>query len=133
MKSVLDTNVLMSATLFGRVPGRILGAWRAGRVELAMSPDIVDEFVRDAERFTKRHPDVDLKCILALVVGDAEVVPIIPLSDPVCDDPDDDEFPACAIASGVAIVVSDHKKLRAVSGHEGICVRTPRHFADHWL
>jgi len=43
VRVVVDTNVLLSAILFGGTPGRILDAWRTGQVELVMSPDIVEE------------------------------------------------------------------------------------------
>ena len=133
MKVVLDTNVLLSAVLFGGTPARILDAWRTGQVELVMSPDIVDEYVRVGERLNERYPDVDTQPIVALVVQNANIVPNASLPGAVCDDPDDDKFLACALASGTDIVVSGDKKLRAVSGYEGISVLTPRQFADRWL
>ena len=133
MKVVLDTNVLLSAILFGGTPGRLLDAWRAGQVELVMSPDIVDEYVRVGERLNERYPDVEIQPIVALVVQNATMVPSVPLPGAVCDDPDDDKFLACALASGTETVVSGDKKLRAVSGYEGINVLTPRQLVDRCL
>jgi len=133
VKVVLDTNVLLSAILFGGTPGRILDAWRAGQVELVMSPDIVDEYVRVGERLNGRYPDVEIQPVVALVVQNATIVPSAPLPGAVCDDPDDDKFLACALASGTDTVVSGDKKLRAVSGYEGINVLTPRQFVDRCL
>jgi len=133
VRVVVDTNVLLSAILFGGTPGRILDAWRAGKVELVMSPDIVEEYVRVGERLNERYSDVEIQPIVALLVQNATIVPDTPLPGPVCDDPDDDKFLACALASGTDIVVSGDKKLRAVSGYEGVHVLTPRQFADRWL
>ena len=133
MRIVLDTNVLLSAILFGGTPGRILDAWRAGRVELVMSPDIVDEYVRVGERLNGRYPDVEIQPVVALVVQNATIVPSAPLPGAVCDDPDDDKFLACALASGTETVVSGDKKLRAVSGYERINVLTPRQLVDRCL
>lgn len=133
MRVVLDTNVLLSAILFGGTPGQILDAWRAGQVELVMSPDIVDEYVRVGERLNVRHPDVDVQPSMALIVQNATIVPNTPLPGAVCDDPDDDKFLACALVSGTDIIVSGDKKLRAVSGYEGVNVLTPRQFVDRWL
>jgi putative PIN family toxin of toxin-antitoxin system len=133
VRIVLDTNVLLSAILFGGTPGRILDAWRAGRVELVMSPDIVDEYVRVGERLNGRYPDVEIQPVVALVVQNATIVPSAPLPGAVCDDPDDDKFLACALASGTETVVSGDKKLRAVSGYEGINVLTPRQLVDRCL
>jgi hypothetical protein len=133
VRVVVDTNVLMSGILFSGPPGRILDAWRDDRLRLVMSPEIVDEYVRVAERLSKQYRAVDVEPILALVVQKAEVVPSVPLPQPVCDDPGDDKFLACALAATAAVVVSGDRKLRAVSGYEGVTVLTPRQFIDEWL
>ena len=41
------------------------------------------------------------------------------LREPVCDDPDDDKFLACALASGAKVIVSGDKHLLKVSGYHG--------------
>ena len=133
MKVIVDTNVLLSAILFAGTPGRILEAWRNGKVELVVAPDIVDEYVRVAERLEARYDNVDIQPIVALVVQNATLVPATRLPGPVCDDPDDDKFLACALSSGTDMVVSGDKKLRAASGYEGIQVFTPRQFIDRFL
>ncbi len=46
MRIVLDTNVFVSAVFFGGVPGRILEAWRDGRLQLVLSAAILDEYQR---------------------------------------------------------------------------------------
>ena len=46
MRIVLDTNVFVSAAFFGGVPGRILEAWRDGRLQLVLSAAILDEYQR---------------------------------------------------------------------------------------
>ena len=133
MRVVLDTNVLLSAILFAGTPGRILEAWRTGKVELVLAPDIADEYVRVAERLEERYDDVEVQPIIALVIQNATLVSATRLPGPVCDDPDDDKFLACARASGTDIIVSGDKKLRATSGYEGIQVLTPREFIDRFL
>lgn len=133
MRIVVDTNVPMSGIFFGGVPGRILAAWREGRFELAVSPDIADEYARVGERLAQRFAGVDVQVILDLIVRNAEVVPGTALPEPVCDDPDDDKFLACALAARADQIVSGDKKLLAVSGYEAVAVTTPREFSDRWL
>ena len=133
MRIVVDTNVLMSGIFFGGVPGRILAAWREGRFELAVSPDIADEYARVGERLAQRFAGVDVQVILDLIVRNAEVVPSTVLPEPVCGDPDDDKFLACALAARADLIVSGDKKLLAVSGYEDVAVATPREFSDRWL
>ena len=130
MRIIVDTNVLMSAILFGGTPARILQAWREARVVLVMSPEIIDEYVRVGERLSARYPGVDVQRALALIVQNAEVVRSSPLPMAVCEDPDDDKFLACAVASSVEVIVSGDKKLRAVTGYSEIRVVTPRQFVD---
>lgn len=133
MRIVVDTNVLMSGIFFGGVPGRILTAWREGRFELAVSPDIADEYARAGGRLAQRFPGVDVQVILDLIVRNAEIVPGTALPEPVCGDPDDDKFLACALAARADLIVSGDKKLLAVSGYEDVAVTTPREFSDRWL
>ena len=133
MRVVVDTNVLVSAILFGALPGRLLSAWREDRLELVTLPEIVEEYVRVSERLTQRYPDVDIQPILALIVQNSDVVPSPRLPEPICDDRDDDKFLACALAAGAKVIVSGDKQLRAVSGYEGVTVATPRQFFDAWL
>ncbi len=44
------------------------------------------------------------------------------LREPVCKDPDDDKFLACALASKCKVIVSGDKNLLKVSGFHGIRV-----------
>jgi predicted nucleic acid-binding protein len=46
VRIVLDTNVFVSAVFFGDVPGRIVEAWRDGRLQLVLSLGILDEYQR---------------------------------------------------------------------------------------
>ena len=76
MRVVLDTNVLMSGIFFGGVPGRILGAWAEGRLELVLSPDILAEYRRVGTELTARYPErgAALTPVLALVAMNAILV-----------------------------------------------------------
>jgi len=53
--------------------------------------------------------------------------------NPVCKDPDDDKFIACAVAAGIKQIVSGDKQLLKVNGYKGIHVLTPRKFVDNYL
>ena len=81
----------------------------------------------------KQFPGVDLDPILNLFAAEAELTIAPPLSEPVCDDPDDDKFLACALASKTKIIISGDKQLLRVSGYRGIEVIRPRTFVDEYL
>lgn len=133
MKIVLDTNVFVSGVFFSGPPYQILEAWRDGRITLAVSPDILEEYHRVAEILAENHPKIDLKPMLEYVIRNAEVYAALPLSESICDDPDDDKFLACALASESTVVVSGDKHLIGVSGYQEIEVLTPRDFVDRYL
>lgn len=133
MRIVLDTNVFVSAVFFGGIPGRILEAWRDGRLQLVLSPAILDEYQRVGQVLTAQYAGVDLEPILALLTVEAEFVESPDLPTPVSADPDDDKFLACAGAAGVAVIVSGDKDLVDHDGWRGIRVLRPRQFADEFL
>jgi len=57
VRIIVDTNVLMSGVFFGGVPGRILDAWAEGRLELVLSPDILQEYRRVGAELAARYPE----------------------------------------------------------------------------
>ena len=71
--------------------------------------------------------------ILDLVTIEAELYDAKDFPAPVCSDPDDDKFLACAIASRNRIIVSGDKHLINVSGFQGIEILKPREFIKKYL
>lgn len=133
MKVILDTNVLVSGIFFSGTPYRILRAWRDGKIQIVLSPEILDEYRRVGEILAVEHPNIDLKPILDYVVRNAEVYNAAPLPESVCEDPDDDKFLACALASESTVIVSGDKHLLKVSGYRNIVILKPRDFIDRYL
>ena len=133
MKVVLDTNVFVSGVFFNGPPFQILEAWRDGKIQMVISPEILDEYRRVGEILTEEHPAIDLEPILEYVIHNAVVFSAPPLSERVCDDPDDDKFLACALASGSNLVVSGDRHLLKVTGYQNIEVLKPRYFLDKYL
>ena len=125
----------MSGIFFGGVPGRLLDAWAAGRLELVLSPVILDEYRRVGAELATRYPERGevLTPGLALIAMNATLVDAAPLSERVSADPDDDKFLAAAVAANVHIVVSGDQDLLDVSGWRSIKILTPRQFADRHL
>ncbi len=99
MKIVLDTNVLISGIFFSGPPGTIPHAWHAGKFQLCVSVEILEEYLNVAERLASRYAGVEYEEILELIVSNCELVQAPGLPDRVSEDPDDDKFLACALAS----------------------------------
>jgi len=133
VKVLLDTNVLVSGIFFGGVPGRILEAWRQGRIQLVLSAEILGEYQRVGHELAARYSGADIEALLGLLAVHAEVVAAPALAAPVSSDADDDKFLACALAAGNALIVSGDKHLLDCSGWRGIRVLRPRRFADEFL
>ena len=129
MTETLDTKVLMSGIFFGGVPGRVLEAWRDGRFKWVVTDDIIDEYREVSERLHLKIPRVDPREWIELIEDEAASIVPERLKEPVCDDPDDDKFVACALGAGATIVSGDHHLLD-VNGRNGLCVKKPRDFLD---
>lgn len=133
LKVVMDTNVFVSGVFFSGPPYQILQAWQSGEFELAVSKEILDEYRRVGEILAEGRPGIDLNPILTFVLEHAKVYKSGVLKAPVCEDPDDDKFLACALASGSRVIISGDKHLLKVSGYQGIEVLKPREFMDRYL
>ena len=133
MRLVVDTNVFISGIFFSGPPYEILNAWRHRKVELVISPDILDEYRRVAEKLSKQYPGVDLGSVLELLAIKAQIVEAPPLDEGVCSDPDDDKFISCALASRTKLICSGDKALLRASGYRGITILRPKDFVDTYL
>ena len=133
MKVILDTNVFISGVFFSGVPHAILKAWHQKKLTLVLSEEILEEYRRVGNELARTFPTVDPQPALELVAIHAKIIEAPPLSAPVCTDPDDDKFLACAIAGSTKIITSGDKALLRTSGYAGIEVITPRTFVERYL
>jgi len=71
--------------------------------------------------------------MLVYLTQNAEVVSATPLSERVCEDPNDDKFFACALSSECEVIISGDKHLLKVTGYKNIKVLKPREFVTAYL
>jgi putative PIN family toxin of toxin-antitoxin system len=133
VKIVLDTNVLVSGIFFSGPPYEILKAWRDGKIQLVISTEILKEYQRVADEMAQHFPGVDVSEIINLLMVEAEIAHVPPLPKPVCSDPEDDKFLACAVASAAKYVITGDKQLLMVSSHRNVEIVNPRWFVDTHL
>ena len=124
MRIVLDTNIVVSAAFFGGPPRGVVDAWIDGRLQVALSSSIFDEYLTVCDRMRIKYPEADYQPLLTALLAHGALLPDISASTPITDDPDDDKFMTCAHQSG-AIVVSGDRHLIAASGWRGVEVLTP--------
>ena len=46
VRVVMDTNVVVSALLFGGIPGQLIPLWKSRHIKSLASAEIIDEYIR---------------------------------------------------------------------------------------
>jgi len=133
MKIVLDTNVFISGIFFGVPPSEILKAWRKSKVSIVLTEQILQEYQRVGEELSARCPSINISPIIELFTIFGEFVETEGISESICEDPDDNKFIECAIASQSKPIISGDKHLLKISGYKDIEVLKPRGFVDNYL
>ena len=133
MKVVLDTNVFISSVFFGGQPGKILAAWRDGKIMLVLSTEILEEYVEVLRRLEILYPPVEAGPVIELILAGSEIITAPPLEKPVSSDPDDDKFIACALASKARVIISGDKHLLSVDGFKGLEIVKPSEYLIKYL
>ena len=132
MRAVLDTNVVISATLIrGGNEDRILRAWQCGAFELVLSPQILDEMARALfyERIRKFRwmSEDEVLTLLQSLAGESVLAPG-KASVKASPDPEDDKFLAAAVEAQADYVVSGDKDLLDLKAYKGAHIVTPAQF-----
>ncbi|MFZ1085259.1 MAG: putative toxin-antitoxin system toxin component, PIN family [Terracidiphilus sp.] len=129
MRVVADTNVFISAFMFGGLPGKFLDLALRGKFALVTSTVLLDE-LDEKLRGKFAISDRDALAIRAKLEGSANVVePNIELNA-VPDDPDDNRVLECAVAGKADFVVSGDRHLLRIGTYEGIDLVTVRQFME---
>jgi hypothetical protein len=128
--ATVDTNVLVSGTLFGGVPGTIISAAVDRRFTLALSPAILNEYEEVLSR-SKFGLAIDaVEVLVRDMESHAFVVHPKKLHQIVADDPDDDAVIDCAVEANADIIVSGDGHLTELKQIEGMPVITPAKFIE---
>ena len=133
MRIILDTNVFISGIFFSGPPFEILNSWKHSRLQIVLTKEILEEYQRVAKSLMDKFPTVDILPIIELLTIHSLFIDTEGISLSVCEDPDDDKFIECAIASKTEIIVSGDKHLLKVTGYQDINVLKPRDFVDSYL
>lgn len=133
LRVVLDTNVLLSGIAYpSSIPGKLMGAWKHGALEVVLSPYIQDELRRVLPKLANRHglsaAEVDdLVDSLSIL---AEMIEPAPMHDPALTDLNDQPvlgtLIAALTAADVNALITGDKALLAL--HDRYPIRTPAEF-----
>lgn len=134
LRVVLDTNIVVSAVIWGGKPLTLLQSATAGDIELYTSPALLDE-LRDvlgrqhlASRLIAQRSSVeqaiDAYGQLAIGVSSLATPRVVP------GDADDDHVIAAAVAAAADWIVSGDRHLLSLVNHQGIAILTPHAAVD---
>ena len=122
LRVVLDTNLLVSYLLTqGHTIGRIIEYWHQRRIEILMSPAIVDE-LKDvlARGRLRKLMTLDPQTLMLMVELDAIHTAGEVSASGACRDPKDDKFLACAVEGRADFIVTGDADLLELRSYQGI-------------
>ena len=128
MKSVIDTNVLMSGIFFKGPPYEILKLWKQKKFVFVISEEVFEEYVRVGKELSKKLKSDDLDQIISLLSMNSIMVKQKKLKEQICTDKNDDIFIACALAGNAGIIISGDKHLLDQNGVFDLEIIKPRVF-----
>jgi len=128
-KVVIDTNVIVSALLFGGKPGELITLWQNNTIEPIVSRDVVDEYIRVLAypKFELAEKEIQFLVYSQLlpyfeIVETSQGEIIIP------NDPSDDKFIQCALAGNAKVIVSGDIHLLSLKVYQDIHILSPAEF-----
>ena len=131
MRIVIDTNVLVSAILFGGIPERFIRALTLEKFIACASKEIIDEYNRIIPELCKKYSSKPERFALN------DLIPIMEIITPtskinVCRDPTDNKFIECAVDGHCIYIVSGDKDLLAVKNFNDIEILTLHEFFEKY-
>ncbi len=130
---VIDANQFVSALLKPESnPADVLALARQGKIQLVISPEIVDEMraVLLYPKIMKRHrrTSAQIELFLKRLLKTAAVTHSGPRLDVVKDDPSDNKYLECAVVGRADFIVSGDSHLTDLGTFRGIKIVTPARF-----
>lgn len=131
MRIVADTNILISALLFGGPPEQVFLAGMRGEIQLLTSLSLLKEFEKVLKEKFKISPPL-VKEIVAEVREVAEVVEVSSHLEAISYSDEDNRVLECAV-DGKAdfIVTGDSKHILPLKEYNGIKILSPSDFLKH--
>ncbi|MFA7486160.1 MAG: putative toxin-antitoxin system toxin component, PIN family, partial [Phycisphaerae bacterium] len=64
LKVILDTNVFVSGIFFTGPPYKIIRAWQDNRIQIAVTEEIIEEYIRVLKALSVKFESIHLESIL---------------------------------------------------------------------
>jgi len=129
VRLVLDTNVVVSALLWGGTPERLIALAGDGAIQLVTSPALLAELERLLGRpkltTQLQRQGLNPRDVLARYVELAQAIDAPLIEEAQLRDPDDAVVLACARAAQVDAIVSGDADLQVLGAYDGIPILSP--------
>lgn len=129
-KVVLDSNVLISAIVFGGKPRQILQSIIRGKVGLAVSEFILEEVKAVLAGRKFQFPSPVVHAVMTEIRIMSELVEPQVRINKIKKDPDDNRVLECAVESKADYIVSGDMDLLELGAFKGISIVNPTGFIE---
>ena len=109
---VLDSNVVVSALLFGGISAKLIPLWKDRRIHPLCSKEIIDEYIRVLAYPKFKLVESEIEFLISQeIVRWFEIVTVSPGKRFVIADPSDDKFIWCALEGRADAIISGDEHL----------------------
>lgn len=134
IRAVLDTNILISGSLWSGSPRLVLDTVYRRQVLPLVTEPMLDE-MRDVitrAKFVGRLQQINqsAELVISRLTAYMEIVEASPIAPTIDMDPDDDEILACALSGNASYIVTGDAHLLTLTSFRDIPIFTANQFLD---
>lgn len=126
---VIDTNVFVSALLFGGTPGKLITFWKSKKIQPHLTSEILAEILRVLAYPKFQLTEKEIQYLLYVeTLPFCTVVAAQSGSAIVKEDPSDDMFIRCCEVAKAKALISGDNHLLNLKSYRGTLILTPSQF-----
>ena len=129
LKVVVDTNIIVSALLFGGTPARLIDLWQTGAIKPLASKQIIDEYLRIMTYPKFKLSEVEINFLLyQQILPYFDIIDVHPGPGIIKKDPENDKFIRCGLAGIAKFIISGDQRLLTLKSNQKTKVLSPAQF-----
>lgn len=126
---VVDTNVFVSAFLFGGTPGKLIALWKSGKIQPHLTSEILTELLRVLAYPRFELTENEIQYLLYVeILPFCRVVNAKSGSVIIKKDPSDDRFLRCCEVAKAKVLIGGDNHLLHLKSHKNTLILTPSQF-----